>query len=383
MTRYRVDGIFINRWDGSGMCYCEHCRENFRAATGLELPTTDDPQDPVPACLRPLAPAAPLRALAALGRGGPQDQPRLVRDPERRRRRDEPARHEADRRARADAVRRPAGAEGAHAAVGQRQERQGIPRPMGRKPIGGIFSVGVEEAYRWKDSVQSQAEIRIWVADGVANGLRPWFTKFAGTLHDPPLAEAGRGPLPLAPPRRALPAERGAAGPGRPGLLAADRLVLRGTAQPSEVEDPALGWYQALDRGAGPLRDGPRPAARRRAPVSQFKTLILPNIAALSDAQCRQLRRSWREAAAWWRPTRRRSTTNGAQRRPDFGLADLFGATWKGRIEGPMRNAYLRLEDESHAGASAPGGPGRCAADHPRGLAAGRRRQRTRVRSRR
>ena len=55
---------------------------------------------------------------------------------------------------------------------------------MGRKPIVGIFSVGVEEPYRWKDSVQSGAEIRLWALDGIANGLRPWFTKFSGTLHD-------------------------------------------------------------------------------------------------------------------------------------------------------------------------------------------------------
>ena len=33
MSRYRVDAIFINRWDGSGMCYCEHCRKNFGAAS--------------------------------------------------------------------------------------------------------------------------------------------------------------------------------------------------------------------------------------------------------------------------------------------------------------------------------------------------------------
>ena len=74
-----------------------------------------------------------------------------------------------------------------------RQARSGVTPPwangkngkeyrstMGRKPIGGIFSVGVEEPYRWKDSVQSGPEIRLWVLDGVANGLRPWFTKFAG-----------------------------------------------------------------------------------------------------------------------------------------------------------------------------------------------------------
>jgi len=44
-TRYSPDGIFINRWDGSGQCFCVHCRENFRAATGHELTGTDDPQD--------------------------------------------------------------------------------------------------------------------------------------------------------------------------------------------------------------------------------------------------------------------------------------------------------------------------------------------------
>ena len=40
---------------------------------------------------------------------------------------------------------------------------------MGRRPVGGIFSVGLEEPYRWKDSVQSEPEIRQWVAEGTAN----------------------------------------------------------------------------------------------------------------------------------------------------------------------------------------------------------------------
>src|SRR4051794_25201320 len=29
VSLYKVDGIFSNRWSGSGMCYCEHCRTNF------------------------------------------------------------------------------------------------------------------------------------------------------------------------------------------------------------------------------------------------------------------------------------------------------------------------------------------------------------------
>jgi hypothetical protein len=38
--------------------------------------------------------------------------------------------------------------------------------------------MGLEDKYRWKDSVQSDDEIRLWVVDGIAHDLRPWFTKF-------------------------------------------------------------------------------------------------------------------------------------------------------------------------------------------------------------
>ena len=67
MTRYRVDGIFINRWDGSGMCYCEHCQTNFRAATGLELPRTDGPAGPGAARLPAVAAGAALRRCGGSG----------------------------------------------------------------------------------------------------------------------------------------------------------------------------------------------------------------------------------------------------------------------------------------------------------------------------
>src|ERR1035438_1234892 len=41
-----VDGIFTNRWSGSGMCYCEHCQKGFRDFSGLDLPRTSDPLNP-------------------------------------------------------------------------------------------------------------------------------------------------------------------------------------------------------------------------------------------------------------------------------------------------------------------------------------------------
>src|SRR2546425_4124747 len=35
-------------------------------------------------------------------------------------------------------------------------------------------------------------------------------------------------------------------------------------------------------------------------------------------------------------------------RRKNFGLASLFGVKFNGRIEGPMQNSYLRIEDKGH-----------------------------------
>src|SRR6478736_5173631 len=40
------DGKPRRHWAASGMCYCQTCRTKFRAATGMELPTTNDPQNP-------------------------------------------------------------------------------------------------------------------------------------------------------------------------------------------------------------------------------------------------------------------------------------------------------------------------------------------------
>ena len=76
MSRYRPDGIFINRWDGSGMCYCEHCRDNFKAASGLELPRTDNPQDPARRAYLLWRQQRLFEVMALVGRRGPQNQPR-------------------------------------------------------------------------------------------------------------------------------------------------------------------------------------------------------------------------------------------------------------------------------------------------------------------
>ena len=55
---------------------------------------------------------------------------------------------------------------------------------LGNKAIGGIFNVGMSPPYRWLNSTKSSAETKIWVQDGIANGLRPWFNMVSGQLRD-------------------------------------------------------------------------------------------------------------------------------------------------------------------------------------------------------
>jgi hypothetical protein len=344
MSRYRVDAIFINRWDGSGMCFCQHCRDNFRAATGHELPRATDPQDPARRAyilwrqqrlfdlwrlwdseVRKINPDSCVIPNTGGGATSALDMQRI--------------------------------GELAPTLIADRQARRGLTPPwangkngkefratMGRKPIVGIFSVGVEEPYRWKDSVQSEAEIRLWVADGVANGLRPWFTKFSGALHDQrwlkPVEELYRR---YARWERYLRNEQPLA---RVGLVYSQQTAWFHGGQ---VEEHTLGWYQALVEARIPfemVHDRLLDAAH----LAAFKTLILPNIAALSDAQCVQLRAFVAGGGGLVATYETSLYDEWGVRRNDFGLGTLLGVRFKAPVEGPMQNSYLRLETDPATG---------------------------------
>jgi hypothetical protein len=246
--------------------------------------------------------------------------------------------------------------------IADRQARRGLAPPwlngkngkeyrstMGSKPIVGIFSVGLEEPYRWKDSVQSDAEIRLWVAEGIANGLRPWFTKFSGTLHDRRWLKVVADLYQWH--HRAEKYLRHQAPLARVGLVYSQQTAwfYGGDRAREKVEDHTLGWYQALIEARIPfemVHDRLLDADH----VDQFKTLILPNIAALSDAQCEQLRGYVRRGGSLVATYESSLYDQWGARRKDFGLADLFGVSCKGRAQGPMQNSYLRLEKDPATG---------------------------------
>ena len=125
--RYKIDGIFANRWaPQGGDCFCVHCQQNFKAATGLALPRTNDPRDPARRQYLEWRTArlielwkrwdATVRRANAAARFIPNGPPSI----------------EVGRRARGDSVHRQPGAPRADAAVEQRPARQGV--PLGHGP---------------------------------------------------------------------------------------------------------------------------------------------------------------------------------------------------------------------------------------------------------
>ena len=349
VSLYKVDGVFSNRWEGSSMCYCEHCRTNFKAATGRALPTTNNPQDPGrrdyiawrqkrlfelwrlwDSEIRKINPNACFVANAGGGALSSLDMktigelaPILF----------------ADRQARRGLM--PIWSNG--------KNGKEYRATMGSKPIGGIFSVGVEEKYRWKDSVQSAEEVRIWAADGVANGLLPWFTKFAGTIRDPrwlkPVEEFYQWHYEN---ERYLRNEEPLA---RVAMVYSQQTAqfYGGDQAHSKVEDHTLGFYQAMIEARIPfemVHDGLLDPEH----ILRFRTLILPNIAALSDRQCAQLSDFVMHGGRLVATHETSLYDEWGVPRKDFGLASLFGASFTGKREGPMQNSYLTIEKDPATG---------------------------------
>jgi len=346
MVGYHADGIFMNRWEGSGDCYCVHCRENFKAASGFELPRTNDARDPVRraflewrrqrlvevldvwnGAIRAINPESSVVPNNGSGASSPLNT------------------IETSRRAPMLAA--------------DRQARHGLAEPwlvgksakeyratMGDKPVIGLFGIGLEEAYRWKDSVTSNAEIRIWALDAIANGMRPWFTKFSGTLHDARWLGEIEEIYVWTEKNQHYLAER------RP-LARVAMVYSQQTAwyYGGRVEDYALGWYQALVESRIPfemVHDRLLDAEH----LAGLKTLILPNLAALSDAQCDQLRAFVNRGGSVIATHETSLYDEVGTRRKNFGLADLFGVDWTGKAQGPMMNSYIRLEHEALPGSA-------------------------------
>jgi hypothetical protein len=345
MTKYKPDSIFTNRWAGSGMCYCEHCQKNFRDFSGLDLPRSRDPKDPArqqymlwhpqrlfelcrvwDSAIKEIKPDASYLANAG---GGTLSELNMKTF-----------------------------AQLAPMAIADRQSRRGLMAPwaagmsakeyratMGMKPLAGLTCVGIDDSNRWKDSVTNGDEIRTWMVDGIAHNYRPTFTKFNAKPYDmrwfTPVQEVFDWHYAN---EKYLRNEKSLA---RVGLVYSQQTgAYYGFPDArAKVEDPSLGFYHALVEARIPF-EMVHDQLLGAAQVSQFKTLILPNIACLSDEQCSQIKAFVRNGGGIVATLETSLYNEKGTLRGDFGLASLFGASFAGKVEGPMLNSYLNLQKD-------------------------------------
>jgi hypothetical protein len=361
MNLYKPEGIFSNRWSGSGMCYCEHCVKNFKEFSGgLELPK--------------ISSSRPGSGAEAGGGGENQSQTEAkalmkYREWNVARLKDLWFLWDTEiRKIKATSRFIPNGFPD-RKIIGQysdiffvdRQGRSGAIPPwnsgrgakelraggMAMKPLIHIFSVGLEDSPRWKDSVNTDAELKIWAAGGVANGMLPCFVKFNATPIDKrwfkTMETVYEGHFKSA---RYL---RNVAPMARVAVVIGEQAGGRptGGAKPWQ-QDSAFhmqGIYHTLIEGRIPFEmiNADVLDAEHLMP---FKLLILPNITRLSNVQCDQLGKFVQGGGSLLATFETSLYDEAGNERIDFGLSDLFGVSYDKAVEGPMQNSYLRLRSD-------------------------------------
>ncbi|MCB0685172.1 MAG: beta-galactosidase trimerization domain-containing protein, partial [Saprospiraceae bacterium] len=339
MERYQIDGIFSNRWAGHGICYCSHCQENFRKFSGGSLPRDHDRHNPVYQKYTDWRIQRlyelwqhwdqTIRQVKSTSRFIPNGFPdRLVTG----------ANSDiffTDHQARSGFI--PPWSNGKRA--------KELRATMGMKPLGGIFSVGIEEKYRWKDSVQSEPELRIWVLEGTANNMRPWFAKFSGVLYDErwlPIVQRLyewhyqnesylRNIRPLA----------------KVAIVYSEQTERYYGGEPWQEHfgDHENGMYHTLIEARIPF-EMVNDQLLEAENLKDFQLLILPNIAALSEGQCQKIMDFVRSGGNLIATFQTSLYDEEGNKKLNFGLAELFGVDALDQVEGPMQNSYLEINKE-------------------------------------
>lgn len=338
---YKVEGVFANRWQGHGICYCGSCRKLFAGATGLDLDRAKNSSDREASeawrkwrhdrllelwdvwdrKIREINADGCFVANAGGGAASEFDMLTIAA---------KSPMMAADRQSRDARTVSPW--------INGRNAKE-YRAAAGLKPVAGIFAIGRDDQYRWKDSVQQADEMTLFAADGIAQGLRPWYTKFAGYLWDK---------------RWTKPVEelytwhwkneaylRHTANLARVAIVLSQQSA-RHYPYP-RYEDHELGFYQALVESRIPfemVHEGLLDASL----AERFKLLILPNVACLSDAQCRQLTAFSAHGGSIVAAFETSLYDERGRARPDFGLANLLGARYTGRTERLIRNSYMRVD---------------------------------------
>lgn len=343
-TKYDIDALFGNRWQGHGVCYCKACEDNFRAASGFELPETSAAADPVwqawaawrrtvlsklvahwddaVKAVRPHASFIPNMSGSSLMEFDlsliEKHCPILFVDHQGRRN-VEPA-----------------------WSAGRNGKR--IRATFRNRPVGLITSIGPEEIPRWKDSVQTGPEIEQWVHAGITQGLFPWFTKFNACVPDDRWVEPVANAFTM---HARIEPVLGEMVPTAEIAIIDPATTLRHWDPDKRhlAEHNDMGFYQALVEARLPFEFLSDQVMTLNA-LQHFKVVVLANATYLSDEQCQALRDYVAAGGSVVAANETSLYDASGKARTDFGLADVFGVTMKSPPRSPVQNSYVALNGE-------------------------------------
>jgi hypothetical protein len=201
-------------------------------------------------------------------------------------------------------------------------------------------------AVRWRNVAKSRAEAEIWMDQTAASGMTIWYHWVgaqSGLGEDRRWQQIGRRYMDWLK-RHDLHFERRRT-VANVGVVMGQRSHLFYT-PPGEggMQQFTDGLYYALLEGRF-LFDFVHEDDLGPETVGRYSALLLPNIAWLSDAQCRQLRDYVAAGGSLMASFETAMFDENGRRRENPGLADIFGIESAGPVAGPNGNGfYARIE---------------------------------------
>jgi len=362
IDRSHPEGFADNSWSGLGrdsICYCENCARTFRDKAGAALPRKHDWSDPVYRQWIEFSYARrieiwDLNNRATKAAGGPDclwfgmnsgavtSQSRSFRDCKAIFGRAEMVFLDHQSRGTSGFEENADTGKLVHGVLGWDKI---APESMAMYQAGrGTFRVASKPA----------AEARFWMYEGFAGGIQPWWHHIGAWHEDKRMYHTAEPVMKWHEANEKYLVKR------RPlatvGVVWSQKNTdYYGQDRPAELVDaPYRGFTESLVRARIPYvpihidyleRDG-----------AGLKALVLPNVVALSDGQCAAIRK-FVAAGGGLIATGFSSLCNEwGDARPDFGLADLFGAHFTGaagaerNVSAQTLHSYLRITPEQRAG---------------------------------
>ena len=213
---------------------------------------------------------------------------------------------------------------------------------MDGRTITNVTGAYSNSSIVWRHTAKSAAETTLWLAQTTASGMVPWFHWLGGAPEDNRWRETGRAFYrwlaanePHFRNRRSL-ADLAV-------LYPQSTIAFYRQVKGVQSTDYLQGLYYALLEGRR-LFDFVHQESLSVASLQRYRALLIPNAAYLRDSECEAIREYVRTGGSLLATFETSRYNEWGDPRPDFALADVFGASVSGETIGPYGNSYCRIE---------------------------------------